>query len=173
MHLLAALKATDRNVPGLAQVAVVPAERRHGERRSLTLSAVSSSPSAGEYEVIVRDISVGGLLVETKDHVLAVGDLVEVGLPERGAVSAKVVWQSGSFSGCQFEEPVTAAAVSAALLSADPLGQPTNPNPNRERIQRSGGNRTELEPELNFSVAFALALFTWAIIGAAAYYLLR
>ena len=169
MHLPAALKTTDRTDYGLVGVANPAAERRDGKRRLLTLSALSKSPSAGESLVVIRDISVGGFLMEAQGNVLSVGDMVELVLPERGIVSATVVWQSGTYSGCQFEDPLTTAAVSAALLSADPLNGPeavmAGPGPLAHEIVKLG-------PELNFSAAFALALVMWTIIGAISYFFL-
>jgi hypothetical protein len=47
-----------------------------------------------------------------------------VELPEVGIVRADVIWSRNRFAGCSFEAPISAAAVSAALLRSDPKAQP-------------------------------------------------
>ena len=89
-------------------------ERRRSARRSLKLGAVGDGTA-----VTVHDISLTGLLMESPAPML-VGASFEVELPHAGAVPAVVVWNSGEFYGCEFHEPVSPAAVSAALLQSDP-----------------------------------------------------
>src|SRR5690606_30055002 len=90
-------------------------ERRGSKRRPLTLTAPTSSRATGELPVRIFDISAGGLLLEAKAAELSVDDQIEVELPECGLVTARVAWKSGPFVGCQFNQPVAPAAISAAL----------------------------------------------------------
>jgi hypothetical protein len=166
MHLRAVLRPSDGNTAGFSNEAAEGVDRRSLKRRSLTLAAQTSSPTAGELPVLILDISQGGLLLEAQTAELSVDDYIELELPACGLVRARVAWKSGPFFGCQFTQLVAPAAISAALLKADPQvmeeaavapDQPASPE------------RLGIEPELNFSVAFLLALVVWALIGLAAY----
>ena len=88
------------------------ASRRGSSRLKLSLDA--SLAGSGE-EVVIHDLSPGGILVETGAS-LRKGARLEVELPEVGATQAKVVWSSGDYYGCQFDKPIPRAVLSAALL---------------------------------------------------------
>lgn len=90
-------------------------ERRSVARRRLRLQAEGASPSAGDSQVVIHDISEEGLLIESAVP-LTDDETLEVLLPETGSAPAKVSWTSGHFFGCKFIEPISTAAVSAALL---------------------------------------------------------
>lgn len=99
-------------------------ERRRYLRRALRLGA-----GAGGEQVTVHDLSLTGALLETSASML-VGAIFEIDLPHAGSVEATVVWNSGEFYGCQFELPIPPAALSAALLQAQPETiEPTAPDP--------------------------------------------
>jgi hypothetical protein len=53
---------------------------------------------------------------------LALFEPIEIEIPEVGTTHAIVVWNSGSFFGCEFREPLSNAAIGAALLRSDPIG---------------------------------------------------
>jgi hypothetical protein len=91
---------------------VQEASRRGSSRLKLSLDA--SLAGSGE-EVVIHDLSPGGILVETGAS-LRKGARLEVELPEVGATQAKVVWSSGDYYGCQFDKPIPKAVLSAALL---------------------------------------------------------
>lgn len=88
-------------------------ERRGAARRSLKLG------TSGPCPVTVRDISLTGMLIESSLPML-VGATFELDLPHDEAVPAVVVWNSGEFYGCEFHQPITAAALSAAQLRSSP-----------------------------------------------------
>lgn len=90
--------------------------QRRGERRTLRLE-VRASPPQDASRALIHNLSERGLLVETAAAV-AIGDIIEVDLPEAGTSAARVVWITGSFLGCEFTKPLSRAAVSAALLLA-------------------------------------------------------
>ena len=89
-------------------------ERRRYLRRALRLGA-----GADGEPVTVHDLSLTGALLETSVPML-VGAIFEMNLPHAGSVEATIVWNSGEFYGCQFELPISPAALSAALLQAQP-----------------------------------------------------
>jgi PilZ domain len=93
-------------------------ERRHSRRRALKLGA-----AAGESPVTIRDISLTGMLLETATPML-VGSGFEIDLPHSGRIAVAVVWNSGEFYGCEFEYPISPAAVSAARLQSEPVSGP-------------------------------------------------
>lgn len=95
-------------------------ERRASPRRRLRLTTEGTAPSSGSARVIIRDLSVGGLLLESAAP-LSVGELLAVNLPEAGPVDAIVMWTSGRFFGCKFTRPMPHAAVSAAQLMSAPI----------------------------------------------------
>lgn len=85
-------------------------ERRDAPRRELKLGVTG----AGE-PVTIRNISITGMLLESSTPLL-VGATFAADLPNAGSVAAEVVWNGGNFYGCEFDRPISPAAVSAALL---------------------------------------------------------
>lgn len=90
-------------------------ERRSAVRRRLRLVSDGAVPSSAGARVIIRDLSVSGLLIESSAP-LSVGEQLVLSLPEAGATEAIVVWDSGRYFGCKFTKPIANAAVSAAQL---------------------------------------------------------
>lgn len=90
-------------------------ERRGATRRRLQLETHGGTASTPQMRVIIHDLSVSGLLLETFAQ-FSVGERLEVQLPEAGAAEALIVWNSGRYFGCRFAKPISTAAVSAALL---------------------------------------------------------
>lgn len=99
-------------------------ERRGSARRALRLAV--DGRAHGACRVTIHDLSLTGVLIETSTP-LAAGETFEVDLPEAGKVEASVVWSSGEFYGCQFKEPLSTAALSAALLRSPPVDVPQVP----------------------------------------------
>jgi hypothetical protein len=166
MLLRAVLRQSEGDAANFSNEAAQGVDRRSSRRRSLTLTAHTSSAGAGELPVLILDISEGGLLLEANTAELSVGDQIGIELPECGLVRARLAWKSGPFAGCQFSEAVAPAAISAALLKADPHSHAAPVAPDQLATSRT---RSRIEPELNFSVAFLLALVVWALIGLVAY----
>jgi PilZ domain len=96
---------------------------RRSTRRSLRLGL-----AAGTDSVTIHDLSLTGALIETSAAML-VGASFEFELPHAGAVQAVVVWNSGEFYGCEFERPISSAALSAALLQSAPQASAQRPDP--------------------------------------------
>lgn len=89
--------------------------RRGKPRRALRLELEGVSIDGSDLKVVVHDLSVTGVLIEV-DAPLMVGDIIRLDMPEGGAVDTEVMWSSGRFHGCQFDEEVSNATLSAALL---------------------------------------------------------
>lgn len=87
-------------------------------RRMLRLEAQSLTASGDIARVLVHNISASGLLLES-EVALRPGERIDVDLPQAGAISARVIWDSGSYYGCQFEAPLSTAALSAVQLKSD------------------------------------------------------
>lgn len=98
-------------------------DERSVHRRSLRLITTARPSSAEPFEAIILDLSEEGFLTRAPGC-LAVGDAVEVCLPDAGLVAAKVVWASGPYYGCEFVSPVSRAVVSASLLRSAPRAEP-------------------------------------------------
>ena len=92
-------------------------ERRSSQRRKLRLEA---RPKARiEDRVVIHDLSEQGMLLES-DAPLAVGEKLELVIPEAGSAKAAIIWSSGRYFGCRFDKSLASAAVSAALLRSPP-----------------------------------------------------
>ena len=102
-----------------ASPATMPAGQAREPRRILHLDAQGALPSGAKTNVRVHNVSTTGLLLETT-ILLTIGERIEIDLPHAAATWARVIWTSDDLSGCQFEEPITAAALSAAQLRSAP-----------------------------------------------------
>lgn len=84
-------------------------------RRTLRLDAQGATGSGSAADVLIHNISTTGMLLEST-VALAIDERIEIDLPEIGGTWAHVIWSSGNLSGCQFDTPISAAALSAAQL---------------------------------------------------------
>lgn len=91
---------------------------RGAPRLQLSLGAVIEPCQSN---VIIQDISSTGVSFESAAN-LAAGDAFEVLLPQMVSPTlATVVWREQTLFGCEFENPIPRAAISAALLRSVPL----------------------------------------------------
>lgn len=95
--------------------------RRYAARRHLRLATALGPTNAS---AMIHDLSVTGMLLETAEEAL-IDDLLLVEIPNVGHVPATVVWNSGRFFGCKFDQPISVAAVSSALLQ-NPVSNPNS-----------------------------------------------
>ena len=137
------------------------ASRRGSSRLKLSLDA--SLAGSGE-EVLIHDLSPGGILVETAAS-LRKGARLEVDLPEVGATQAKVVWSSGDYYGCQFDKPIPKAALSAARLR-NPFEAAIEEAPDEEAAEFVD-DRAPFAVRMRVILGSAIAL--WALIFFAAW----
>jgi transcriptional regulator with XRE-family HTH domain len=91
------------------------AGKARSARWKLRLETRGALASGDATNVMVHDVSATGLLLESP-VALAIGETIEIDLPHAGATRAKVIWTGGKFHGCQFDEPISRASLSAAQL---------------------------------------------------------
>ncbi len=134
------------------------ADRRVALRRTLQLTVRGETPTGGSAQVLIHDISVTGILLETSADLL-IGETIEVDVPEGGPTTAIVMWNSGRFFGCQFHGRISPAAVSAAVLRS-PF--------ERTGEDLSGGSDESrekgLSPMAKAWILVGLVVVTWAVI---------
>jgi transcriptional regulator with XRE-family HTH domain len=112
--------------------------RARETRRELRLEAAGALPSGTQTNVLIHNVSVTGLLMES--HVLlGEGDAIDIELPEAGMRRARVIWASHPLYGCQFDLPISDAALSAAQLRS------------AVSAQLELGHRRELVPDEGFA----------------------
>lgn len=92
-------------------------DRRHSRHR-LSLQTLGQFTTGESGNVLIHNGSTTGLLLQSSQG-LQVGDRLEVDLPYVGATTAEIVWASGDMFGCQFAEPISQAALSAAQLRSE------------------------------------------------------
>lgn len=136
--------------------------RRHAVRRPLRLATTVGASSA---DAMIHDLSTTGMLLETAEEVF-VDDLLLVEIANFGHVAATVVWNSGRFFGCEFEEPLSAAAVSGALLRS-PFLHPHSAVPAADnelcierlcaKVEEAGGDKLPLPTRLVLMLLIAVA----------------
>lgn len=153
--------------------ALPSSNQRVALRRKLRLVSQGAA-ATGDTEVMILDLSTTGLLLETAGD-LTKGETIELVIAEAVGVRAVIKWSSGQLFGCEFWEPITLAAVGAALLRApheapSPIVEHALPH-----LADFAGDRSEepcAEKELSFSAKIrwilGLALLSWSIIFAVA-----
>jgi hypothetical protein len=114
-------------IPAYFQELSPDIDRRAADRRALRLDVEGRTPAATDAQASIHDLSHTGALLETDAH-LAVGESFQLELPHAGTVEAVIVWSSSRFYGCQFKQPIAAAALSAALLLSRPQAAQTSPS---------------------------------------------
>lgn len=141
--------------------------RRYTSRRALRLK---STVSDSGIELVIHDLSPTGLLIETSQE-LCSGETLFVDLPERGPTAASVVWSSGKFHGCAFEQSIPSAAVSAALLRS-PANVPSETGLDISRLRELAADIEAADPiDDRYSlrtrgVVFGgLLMISWGAIG--------
>lgn len=97
------------------EAAAFVGDRARAPRRKLMLETQGASSSGAEMPVLIHNFSESGLLLESATA-LAVGDTIELELPEAGQTPARVIWTSGNLYGCAFDRILPKSALSAAQL---------------------------------------------------------
>lgn len=91
-------------------------DERAAVRRSLRLG-VSAYSSGDVAMALILNISETGLLIETVVK-LAVGETLQVDIPEASVSTVRVVWTDKLLVGCEFVNPVSTGVVSASQLKS-------------------------------------------------------
>ena len=106
---------------------------RAAVRRTLRLG-VSTYSSADVAMALILNMSERGLLIETIVK-LAVGEILVVEIPEASASAIRVIWTDNFLAGCEFVDPLSAGAVSAAQLKS-----PHNPTGPANSVSAAGAH---------------------------------
>jgi hypothetical protein len=145
---------------------------RDASRHRIFLDGRASTGSQAA-EILIYNLSSTGMLLETAID-LADNDGIDVDIPEVGTVRASVVWKSDAFYGCQFERPLSRAAVSAALLrspsdwaAGNPLPPIVTAEPLAAAPQRPSESG-EISPRAKFFIVTGLAIVSWGAVIALA-----
>jgi hypothetical protein len=143
-------------------------DRRTSDRRVLKLRVPGSTASGSGVPVLIHDMSVSGLLIQTEAGI-DVGTMLDIQLPEVGRQSATVVWNRDQFFGCEFQSPLSKAGLSAALLKSHAQEDHTG----AETFEGAYPGETDKLPRnLRLTIIIALAIASWAAV-AAIYVLIR
>lgn len=130
-------------LPATLEASEKSSNKRATARRKLRLGTSAKGANRPITDILVHDLSSEGLLIESPT-VLQIGESLAIDLPNAGSRDAIVVWSSSKFYGCRFAEPLSPAAVSAALLKAFPADReeagraPTPPLPEKLAALREG-----------------------------------
>ena len=152
MALVAFLEQVEPNV-----------ERRSSARRLLNLETPVGPVADGDTTVLVHNLSAHGLLIESSAS-LPVGTDFDVSLPEAVA-RATVIWRDGRFFGCEFSQPISKAALSAALLKSPALGPGASLAAERAHVEEGAG---ELPRGVRMWIIVGLSIAAWMLIFALA-----
>jgi hypothetical protein len=153
---------------GAIQPEMLTDDGRHARRHHLSLSA-QALVNGDAARVQIYNLSSTGLLIESVLE-FQLGEEVEVELPESGTTRARVVWRSDCFYGCQFADPVPAAAESAARQRSPirerlPIVEAPFVFPDLAASQASV-EQAELTPRQKLAWIVGLGLVCWAPIVA-------
>ncbi len=144
-------------------------DRRTSDRRVLKLRVPGSTASESGVPVLIHDMSVSGLLIQTEAGI-DVGTMLDIQLPEVGPQSATVVWNRDQFFGCEFQSPLSKAGLSAALLKSY-AGQEDRTG--AEAFEGAYPGETDKLPRNSrLTIIIALAIASWAAV-VATYVLIR
>lgn len=145
----------------------VMADGRNAARRTLQLEVQGTTPAGRASNVLIHNMSETGLLIETAAP-LAIGDSLQVVMPDAGALPAVVVWVGRGFFGCRFENPVPTATVSAALLRA-PVPSP----PPADGLAPEESYQHKLPLGARTMIIVGLAVLCWTVVLSAGVLLIR
>jgi transcriptional regulator with XRE-family HTH domain len=137
-----------------ARIDPVPGDvkgQRSAPRRELLLETSGSLPGGVEANVTIHNISLAGLLIETREP-LGEGDTLKVDLPDAGQVDARIVWASGQLYGCAFEQALGQGALAATQLRA-PVAPTSLPRSGRALAEPFGIKLNRLRRERNMTLA--------------------
>ena len=136
-------------------------DRRASGRRKLHLGSKSSHAAD---EVLIHDISTTGMLLATSVSFEPFEE-IELELPRAGLIKARIVRTTSGLYGCQFLEPISKAAVSAALLRS-----PASPEEQTQEAPVESTSRAAMphEKDLSFGIKMrlilAISLALWMLI---------
>lgn len=140
-----------------------PADQRVADRRVLKLEASAATPG-GIGAIQVHNLSRTGMLVEC-EALLEVGSTLEVELPGGTLERARVVWADETLFGCQFEQRISQAQLSAALLRSTPQASPSS-SPSRASEEHAAQAYPEISADMLLPLPSRLRQIAgWAVVA--------
>jgi len=107
-------------IHGFLETIAQDAGTARAPRRTLHLEARGATAAGEATDVVIQNISLDGLLLESPTA-LEPGESIVIDLPEAGTIGASVVWTSGDLFGCRFDQPLAPAVLAAAELRSTAL----------------------------------------------------
>ena len=148
-------------MPFLAEIEEIESTERRGPVRRTLRLRINAQVSRHAVLGVVHNISERGLLLESSAE-LTLGERIHVELPQAGIRLAIVVWNRDRLFGCEFEIPLTKAAVSATLLRAGDDGTLADLEAFDLPTQSQTDRGPDLEPDngmlLVMAISFAVLL---------------
>lgn len=141
---------------------LIQADRRSSKRWAINLRLSADTPASTGVPVVIHDLSVFGILIETRPE-LAVGTTLDIELPEAGSQSAKVIWRRAGLIGCEFEQPISNASLSAALLRSNFGPKIEPPAAYAQQSAHEEPNSDKLPLRTRFTIIVACAIACWAV----------
>ncbi|WP_191229077.1 PilZ domain-containing protein [Aurantiacibacter xanthus] len=145
-------------------------DRRNASRRTFTLS-FDAGERPGTTAVAILDLSQTGMRIRSSAK-LDIGEQLDVAIPEAGTVSAIIVRSTRldfeNEYGAEFPEPISQAAISAALLAA-----PALPRPHAEDAAFPEPDVPKLRRRTRVAILGGLTVASWALVGAVGYAIAR
>ncbi|GAA4049949.1 helix-turn-helix domain-containing protein [Parerythrobacter jejuensis] len=102
-------------ISGVIETQADDGSGRDARRWSVRLVAEGKLAGGSDAQVLLHNISAGGLLLDCRME-LEQGAKLTIDLPEAGPVVAEVVWRSATLHGCRFPDPLPSSVLSAAQL---------------------------------------------------------
>ena len=135
-------------IASLDQSAFSLVDRRSAKRRTLKLG-FDTAARRGRARVLIMDISTTGMRLQTSAS-FEIGEQIQIVVPEAGTVTATIVRESysdiGWEFGAAFDEPITAAAVSAVLLAAPAFAPPIPEEEAKQWVREARARYPEPSP---------------------------
>lgn len=119
-------------------------DERAAVRRTLRLG-VSTFNSGDVSTALILNMSETGLLIESPVGLTA-GETLFVDIPETSASALRVVWTDNMLAGCEFVDPVSTSAVSAAQLKS-PLKAAVSTNASTAEVEDSSAEVEQWSPD--------------------------
>ena len=144
-------------------------ERRGSLRRRFCLDAEAQIHAGLITPIVVHELSRSGFLMETSES-LHIGERLQICLPGRGSVPARVVWSCGRHLGCEFQRPLSNGAISAALLRSRPAVSSESLPPSIHLGQDATAEQTAVKLDARlpsqFRLVLASSVLLWAVVAA-------
>jgi hypothetical protein len=145
------------------------ADQRRAPRVDLCLDVEAGQTPDRSAPAVIHQLSQTGFRMEAGARV-APGELIQVLLPEAREVAARVIWSCGRHFGCEFQRPLSAAALSAAMLKARPARLAEN-LPEGVLLEQAELAQPSAPPTRNsLPTIVGLSLVSWAAVVAAVSY---